>query len=94
MPRGRLRRVVPAGLAMLLLLAQQAPQLASATDEAFTDITRRLGIDFRLENSRTSQKYLPETMCGGVATSQKARVMAAVIESCPQPAHRVDIVPS
>jgi hypothetical protein len=52
---------------MLFLLAQQAPQLASATDEAFTDITRRLGIDFRLENSRTSQKYLPETMCGGVA---------------------------
>ncbi len=33
-------------------------------------------------------------MCGGVESSQNARVMAAVMESCPQPAHRVDMDPS
>jgi hypothetical protein len=33
-------------------------------------------------------------MCGGVDSSQNARMMAAVIESCPQPAHSVDIDPS
>src|SRR5262252_205783 len=32
--------------------------------------------------------------CGGVDNSQKARVIAAVMESWPQPAHSVDIVPS
>jgi hypothetical protein len=41
--------------------------LGSATDEALTDVTQRLGIDFHLENSLTAQKYLPETMLGGVA---------------------------
>jgi len=30
-------------------------------------MTQSLGIDFRLENSPTTQKYLPETMLGGVA---------------------------
>src|SRR5437764_5084291 len=33
-------------------------------------------------------------ICGGVASSHSARVRAAVIESCPQPAHSVDIDPS
>ncbi|HEY3457811.1 MAG TPA: CRTAC1 family protein [Bryobacteraceae bacterium] len=33
----------------------------------FTDITQQTKIDFRLENSPTSEKYLPETMGGGVA---------------------------
>src|SRR6516162_3972343 len=32
-------------------------------------------------------------MCGGRASSQIARINAAVIESCPHPAHRVDIDP-
>src|SRR5215469_16807881 len=32
--------------------------------------------------------------CGGVQSSQKARVTAAVMESCPQPAQSVDIEPS
>src|SRR5580765_5987241 len=34
------------------------------------------------------------TRCGGVSSSQNACTMAAVIESCPHPAHRVDIDPS
>ena len=33
----------------------------------FTDITQQTKMDFRLENSPTSEKYLPETMGGGVA---------------------------
>jgi hypothetical protein len=33
-------------------------------------------------------------MCGGVESSQKACTMAAVTESCPHPAHNVDIAPS
>ncbi len=32
--------------------------------------------------------------CGGTSSSQKACTMAAVIESCPQPAHSVDMAPS
>jgi hypothetical protein len=35
--------------------------------EALTEVSRSLALSFRLENSATSQKYLPETMCGGVA---------------------------
>src|SRR6476469_3389689 len=33
----------------------------------FIDITKRSGVEFRLENSPTSEKFLPETMGGGVA---------------------------
>src|SRR6266487_1331819 len=40
---------------------------ASAPDVQFTDITRAVGIDFKHENSATSNKYLVETMGGGVA---------------------------
>src|SRR5690349_23293314 len=32
--------------------------------------------------------------CGGMESSQRARIRAAVIESCPQPAHKVDMAPS
>ncbi|MEJ2372132.1 MAG: hypothetical protein P8Y07_14935 [Gemmatimonadales bacterium] len=32
--------------------------------------------------------------CGGMFSSKKARVIAEVIESCPQPAQRVDMEPS
>lgn len=42
-------------------------RLNSGVDEAFKDVTKKSGITFRLENSPTTQKYLPETMCGGVA---------------------------
>ncbi len=40
---------------------------SAASQEEFTDVARVMGINFRLENSPTTQKYLPETMCGGVA---------------------------
>ena len=33
----------------------------------FTDITARSGVKFKNEASPTSEKYLPESMCGGVA---------------------------
>jgi enediyne biosynthesis protein E4 len=39
----------------------------SAPDVQFTDISRASGIDFKHENSPTSNKYLVETMGGGVA---------------------------
>jgi len=41
--------------------------LALSSEDSLTDVTTALGIRFKLENSATSQKYLPETMCGGVA---------------------------
>jgi len=47
----------------LLLLAAGTP----AAGPQFTDITRETGIDFKHENSPTSNKYLLETMGGGVA---------------------------
>ena len=34
------------------------------------------------------------TRCGSIESSKQAWMMAAVIESCPQPAHSVEIVPS
>ena len=40
---------------------------APAPDVQFTDITQAAGIDFKHENSATSNKYLVETMGGGVA---------------------------
>jgi enediyne biosynthesis protein E4 len=49
-----------AGLGVLLLCS-------AADREAFTDTAGPSHIAFRLENSPTTQKYLPETMCGGVA---------------------------
>ncbi len=49
--------------ASLLLLAV-AP---SAPDVRFTDVTRAVGIDFEHASSATSNKYLLETMGGGVA---------------------------
>ena len=40
---------------------------ASAPDVQFTDVTDAVGITFKQENSATSNKYLVETMGGGVA---------------------------
>jgi cysteine sulfinate desulfinase/cysteine desulfurase-like protein len=34
------------------------------------------------------------TLCGGMSSSQNARMIAAVMESWPQPAHSVDMAPS
>src|ERR1043165_2865976 len=45
--------------------ASPAPQ--SPSPVSFTDITAQTGITFRHAASPTSQKYLPETMGGGVA---------------------------
>jgi hypothetical protein len=58
-------RAIPWALlcASLLLLAA-AP---SAPDVRFTDVARAVGIDFEHANSATSNKYLLETMGGGVA---------------------------
>jgi hypothetical protein len=47
----------------LLLLIGAAP----APNVQFTDVTQAIGIDFTHENSATSNKYLVETMGGGVA---------------------------
>ena len=44
-----------------------ASPVRSGSDEAFSDITRSSRVSFHAENSPTTQKYLPETMCGGVA---------------------------
>ena len=38
-----------------------------APEVQFTDITQAAGINFKQENSATSNKYLVETMGGGVA---------------------------
>ena len=40
---------------------------AAAPDVLFTDVTRAVGIDFLHQSSATSNKYLVETMGGGVA---------------------------
>ncbi|HEY8233005.1 MAG TPA: CRTAC1 family protein [Vicinamibacteria bacterium] len=50
-------------LSSLLLLAAAAP----APDVRFTEVARTVGIDFLQANSATSNKYLLETMGGGVA---------------------------
>jgi hypothetical protein len=50
-------------LSSLLLLAAAAP----APDVRFTEVARTVGIDFEQANSATSNKYLLETMGGGVA---------------------------
>ena len=49
-------------------LVSAAPRLILALAVApYSDITDATHINFRLENSPTSEKYLPETMGGGVA---------------------------
>ena len=40
---------------------------SSSSDVQFTDVTQPLAVDFKHENSPTSNKYLIETMGGGVA---------------------------
>ena len=58
-------RAALAGGVMTLLLPLMGP--SSAADVQFTDITQAAGIDFKHENSATTNKYLIETMGGGVA---------------------------
>jgi hypothetical protein len=52
---------LPCGLLLSHMGATSAP------DVQFTDITHSVGIDFTHDNSATSNKYLVETMGGGVA---------------------------
>jgi enediyne biosynthesis protein E4 len=52
---------LPCGSLLLLAAAPLVPEVT------FTDITHASGIDFKHENSATSNKYLVETMGGGVA---------------------------
>jgi hypothetical protein len=51
----------------VLISALLAVGAAPVSDVQFTDITTAAGIDFTHENSATAQKYLVETMGGGVA---------------------------
>jgi hypothetical protein len=54
--------VIPQAIAFVLLLDRTA-----STDVQFADVTTTAGIDFEQHNSATSNKYLIETMGGGVA---------------------------
>jgi hypothetical protein len=56
--------LVPIPALLSLIHAQTA---ARSTFPVFTDITKRTNINFLHQSSPTSQKYLPETMSGGVA---------------------------
>src|SRR5258708_8357417 len=53
------RWILACGLLLCLMAATPATE--------FTDITQTAKIDFKQENSATSNKYLVETMGGGVA---------------------------
>ncbi len=52
---------------MRVMLCLAAATLLMAAEAHFSDATRAARIDFKHEGSPTSQKYLPETMGGGVA---------------------------
>ena len=55
------RSIIALALAGCLIAATPAPEVQ------FSDVTQAFGIDFQHENSATSNKYLIETMGGGVA---------------------------
>jgi len=55
------RSIIALALVGCLIAATPAPEVQ------FTDVTQAFGIDFQHENSATSNKYLIETMGGGVA---------------------------
>jgi hypothetical protein len=50
-----------------MLLLVSSASTASAPDVQFTDVTEQSKVDFTQQNSATSNKYLIETMGGGVA---------------------------
>jgi hypothetical protein len=54
-------RMIICTLGLTGLVSAQSP------DVGFTDVTQQLKVDFKQENSATSNKYLIETMGGGVA---------------------------
>src|SRR5678809_1207416 len=55
------------GCAGALIFTSSLAVAQSTPNVQFTDITSHSHIDFTLENSATSNKYLIETMAGGVA---------------------------
>jgi enediyne biosynthesis protein E4 len=54
-------------VSLALVFGLWAHKITDAPEVRFTDETQRSKIDFRMENSPTTRKYLPETMGGGVA---------------------------
>src|SRR5919205_4262923 len=63
-----MRRCGIAGkLIFLAALVSSVLAAAPAPKVQFVDVTQAVGIDFRQENSATTNKYLIETMGGGVA---------------------------
>src|SRR5437667_12775702 len=54
-------------LRTILAVWSVAVLLVAVPSAVFEEIPASTGIDFRHENSPTSNKYLPETMGGGVA---------------------------
>lgn len=64
--QGRLRMSRRSLIFAYLVFGHLVP-CSAANQEEFTDVAQAMGVNFRLENSPTTQKYLPETMCGGVA---------------------------
>jgi enediyne biosynthesis protein E4 len=55
------------GWAGALMLTSSLAVAQSTPNVQFTDITAQTHVDFTLQNSATSNKYLIETMAGGVA---------------------------
>jgi len=61
------KRLHPRGAIICCTLACSLIAATPASEVQFTDITQSSGVNFRHENSATSNKYLIETMGGGVA---------------------------
>lgn len=66
MPRAVLSSAALLALLLPLMLTSQNAE-SQATSVQFVDATARSGLDFRNRNSATPNKYLIETMTGGVA---------------------------
>ncbi len=69
----RFQPVAKRTVVVLLAFSLQASQVDRSEDRSqpalpgFVDVTAKSGVNFRNEPSKTSQKYLPESMVGGVA---------------------------
>src|SRR5207302_10859097 len=55
------------GCASALIFTSSLAVAQSTPNVQFTDVTAQSHVDFTLQNSATSNKYLIETMAGGVA---------------------------
>ena len=65
--RVRARPATRVACGLLLLLVHGAGQQADPVLPVYSDVTRASGVDFLNDSSSTSQKYLLESMVGGVA---------------------------